>query len=103
MRLPFQLIKTFTTSLSQDEVFAFVQERLNRKNKFLFFSSNECVGSNDNSFFKFYKNFNGRYGRSNPKISGTIISANPTTIEIKISPHYFRVLFFLVFPLVFVS
>jgi hypothetical protein len=102
MQLPFQLIKTFTTSLSSDEVLAFVKERLNRKHKFPFLSSNEYIGSIDDSSFNLYKAFNSKYGRSNPKVSGTIISDNPTTIEIKISPHYFRVLFFLTFPLVFI-
>ncbi len=102
MKLPFQTVKTFTTTLSKDEVIGFVRERLNRQSKILFISSNDYVGSIDGRSFKLYKNFNGRYGRSNPKISGTITTTDPVTIDIKISPHYIRLLFFSIFPIVFV-
>lgn len=102
MRLPFQVVKTFTTQYSREEVLAFVQERLNRKSKLLFISFVEYIGSIKGATFSFYKNFNPSHGLSNPKIKGTILSESPTTIKVQISPHYLRVLFFLLFPCVFI-
>jgi hypothetical protein len=102
MKLPFQIRKTFTTALSEDDIIKFVRERLNRRHRLLFLSSPEYVGSIDGKSFKIYRNFDARYGRSNPKVHGTIMSSNPTTIEIKVSPHYLRILFFSIFPIVFV-
>ncbi len=102
MKLPFQTVKTFTTILSKDEVICFVRERLNRRSKFLLFSSNDYVGAIESKRFKFYKSFNTRHGRANPKIKGTIVNENPTTVEIQIAPHYLRVLFFMIFPCVFI-
>ena len=102
MGLPFQTVKTFTTHLSKDEVIGFIRERLSRKSRFLFITTSDYVGSIEGRTFNFYKNFNARYGRSNPKIKGTISTENHTTVEIKISPHYLRVLFFLIFPCVFI-
>lgn len=102
MRLPFQIVKTFTTIHSREEVISFVRERLNRKSKVFFISSSDYVGSIKGKEFKLYKNFNARSGRANPKIKGTIVSENPTTIEIRISPHYLRVLFFMIFPCAFI-
>ena len=102
MNLPFQLRKTFTTTHSQEVIIEFIQERLSRKSKVLFITWSEYIGSITGKSFNFYKNFNVRRGPSNPKISGTITAINPTTIDIKISPHYFRVLLFLICPIVFV-
>ena len=102
MRLPFQVKKTFLTTLSKDEVIGFVMERLSKRSKFLFLSSKVYVGSIKGTTFNFYRNFDRKYGRSNPKILGTILASDPTTIDIVISPHYFRILFFLIFPMVFI-
>jgi hypothetical protein len=102
MSPPFQVSKTFTTSLKRDEVINFVRERLNKQSKVLFISSKDYVGSINGRNFNLYKNFNSRYGGSNPKIKGTITTENPTTIDIKIAPHYLRIAFFMIFPIVFI-
>ena len=94
--------KTFISPLSKEEVFTFVYDKLNSQSKFLFFSSNDYGGHVDENYFKFYKKFNENSGPAYPKIIGTIKSEYPTTIEIKIKPHYFRIAFFLIFPLVFI-
>lgn len=102
MRLPFQIVKTFTTSYSKDEVIGFVRERLNRKSKVLFISTSDYVGSIEGRTFQLYKNFNSRSGPAYSKIKGIVLIENPTTIEIRITPHYLRILFFMIFPCVFI-
>jgi hypothetical protein len=102
LRLPFQIKKTFSTTLSKEEVLSFVKERLARRHKVLFGSSPEYSGSVSENSFIFYRIFNAQHGRANPKISGKIKSFNPTVIEVKVSPHYWRISFFLIFPLVFI-
>ncbi len=100
MRLPFQTLKTFRTSLSAEEVIAFVQERLSRRTKVLFFSQRDYAGSINGMAFNLYRKFHFS-GRSFARIKGAVLSADPTLIEIKIFPHYWRILFFMIFPCVF--
>ena len=103
MKLPFQIHKTFTTTLSQEEVMYFVRELLNRRSKFLFISSKDYTGSIDGSSFNVNKIYNSRSGPAYPKVKGTIININPTTIEIKITPNYSRIFFFSIFPIIFLT
>jgi hypothetical protein len=102
MSLPFQTTKTFITTLSKDDIIEFVRERLNRRDKFLFISSREYIGSINGRTFKFHRIFNFRSSPAYPKISGVITASDPTILEITITPHYFRILFFLIFPMVFI-
>ncbi|MBX9783988.1 MAG: hypothetical protein K2X48_11930 [Chitinophagaceae bacterium] len=45
MKLPFQTVKTFTTTRPVNEVMNFVDELLNGRSKFLFISSSNVKGN----------------------------------------------------------
>ena len=102
MKLPFQIVKIFTTRLSSSEVMSSISNLLDEKSKFLFIPLNDNIGSIARNSFQFYKTYNIRSGPANPWIKGVIVMENPTTIEIKISPHWHRVIFFMIFPVIFI-
>jgi hypothetical protein len=99
---PVSLVKTFTTRLSKEEVISFVRERINSRTKFLFLSMKDYKGSISGNTFELQKAYSSQHSPSFPKIQGKVISGNPTTVELEISPPYFRILFFLIFPTLFV-
>ena len=103
MSLTISIHKTFITPLSKEDLLTFVNNKINSKSRFLFFSSNDYNGSIKENKFKFYRKFNIKLGPAYPKVIGYIKSESPTVLEIKIKPHYFRVAFFLIFPIIFIS
>lgn len=101
MRLPFQIKKTYSTPFSQQEILHFVQNRLNGNTRQSYFSSGNYMGSIKENRFKLKKKRFSKNSPSYPQIKGSIIADKPTEITIKITPSYLVMLFFLVFPLIF--
>ena len=102
MKLPFEIEKSYTTYLTTEEVMNFIRGRLKKRKDGLFGGSLMYFGSLQENSFRFYKVFNARTGPGNPTIRGTITEGSRTTIAIRITPHYFRILFFMLFPCVFI-
>ena len=86
---------------SEDEIIRIVTELLSEKDKLLFIENKKYNGRITGNKFKFYKTFNSRYSLSNPKVYGEVIKTDKTRVKIKITPHFIRIIFFMIFPLIF--
>lgn len=91
MQLHFKLRKTFTTSLSAAEATTTIQELLNSRSKFLFFSYTHYSGSLKGDEFTLCTLKSDRFGLSTFKIKGNIRTENPTTIDTRIVPPYMTI------------
>ncbi len=90
MQTPFQIDKTFTTRLFPQQIVDIINEKLNSRIQLPLMSFAAYLGKVNGNSFIFYET-NAKWGTRGPTISGTILSIQPTTIQIKISPNYLRV------------
>ena len=100
MLLPFQIIKTYTTPLTVEQITGFVQDRLEQRTG-LFSSSSYSGSVQETSFCLRKRSFN----RSPfyPEIEGAIEFVQPTTVSIKITPNYFAICMCLILSIVLIS
>ncbi|AZQ64705.1 hypothetical protein EI427_21005 [Flammeovirga pectinis] len=101
MRSFFERSNVYTSSLNRQEIEMTIRSLLSTESHFLFFKQKEYKGKLKKNKFKFYKKFSSNQF-SNPEIKGKFISENPLMVEIRITPHYFKLLFFLIFPIIFI-
>jgi hypothetical protein len=103
MRLPFQRRKTFTTPLSAEEAVVKIRELINTKTKILFFSIGEYTGSIDGNEFSLGKFSGESLGLFTSKIKGSIRLEDRTLVETRISLPYLPIIFYLIFPVMFLK
>ena len=91
--------------LSSSEVRNAIHELLNTKSKFLFFSINSFFGSVDGREFSLRAHTGDRLGMflMAPKIKGSIVGENPTTVALTIVIPYFLIFFYGIFGVAFIS
>ena len=99
MALPFEVRKTFTTALSSAEVKALMIEQNNKRNKIRFFWGFNYFGTVDDSGFVLTR-YSSQKKIAHPRINGRIHTANPTIVELTITPNYFTIVSVLVWAVI---
>lgn len=100
MPLPFTYQATLTTALSADEVAARMTEHNNQRNNVQYAWSFRYFGTVDRAGFSLRAQWD-RKEKNYTKVKGKLLSENPTTLELTITPGYLGLVTMLAFIILF--
>ena len=101
-KLPFAIQKHYTTPMEWRQVAKFMESRKSKKGDLWIFQNYVYKVSVENRRFTLKKISYSRRRPHYPTVEGVVVSESPLVLKIKIIPNYWLLIFYIIFPLVFI-
>lgn len=99
---PFAIQKHYTTPMEWRQVAKFLEYRKSKKVDLLIFQRHVYEVNVGNKRFTLRKKSYTKRQPHYPTVEGVVVSESPLVLEIKITPNYWWLCFYMIFPLIFI-